>query len=194
MTKEVLVFIFDGYADWEPAYVCSEINSLKNQSSYVVKTVGLSKEGVRSMGGFYVIPDYDIHTYPEEFSFLMLTGGEAWIKHENEQVLPFVEDAINHQIPIGAICNATNFMAEHGYLDHIAHTGNTLAFMKMQAPSYKGDKNFVERQAVCDKNIITANGLGTLEFAKEVLLLLKVKPRKEVLDWYQQNKKGLFPE
>lgn len=27
MKKEVLVFIFDGYADWESAYVSSELNA-----------------------------------------------------------------------------------------------------------------------------------------------------------------------
>ena len=27
MKKEILVFIFNGYADWEPAYVCAELNS-----------------------------------------------------------------------------------------------------------------------------------------------------------------------
>ena len=30
MKKEVLVFIFDGYADWESAYICSELNATRN--------------------------------------------------------------------------------------------------------------------------------------------------------------------
>lgn len=29
MKKEVLVFIFDGYADWESPYICCELNSPK---------------------------------------------------------------------------------------------------------------------------------------------------------------------
>ena len=36
MKKEILVFIFDGYADWEPAYVCAELNS--SDTDYVVRT------------------------------------------------------------------------------------------------------------------------------------------------------------
>ncbi|MBA9084117.1 hypothetical protein FHR92_000571 [Fontibacillus solani] len=41
MKKEVLIFIFDGYADWEPAYICSELNS--TDSEYVIKTLSLDK-------------------------------------------------------------------------------------------------------------------------------------------------------
>lgn len=47
--KEVLVFIFDGYADWESAFVCAELSTA---SDYVVKTVGVDKTPVMSMGGF----------------------------------------------------------------------------------------------------------------------------------------------
>ena len=36
MKKEILVFIFNGYADWEPAYVCAELNS--SDTDYIVRT------------------------------------------------------------------------------------------------------------------------------------------------------------
>lgn len=127
------------------------------------------------MGGFHVIPDYSIIDYPKNFSLLILTGGTAWIEQKNNGILPVVDHAVNNHIPVGAICNAVNFMAENGYLDKIKHSGNTLEFMKSQAPHYKGDKNFLEEQAVCDNNIITANGSATLEFAKKILELLEVK-------------------
>ena len=115
------------------------------------------------------------------------------MEQRNNAVLPLVEYANKKRIPIGAICNAANFMAENGYLDQIRHSGNTLAFMKAQAPHYKGDQNFMEKQAVCNSSIITANGTATLEFAKEILLLLKAKPETKVLDWYNANKSGFYP-
>lgn len=79
-------------------------------------------------------------------------------ENKNDGVKPVVEYAVEHHIPVGAICNAANFMAENGYLDNIKHSGNTLEYMKSQAPHYKGDNNFIEKQAVCDSGIITANG------------------------------------
>ena len=163
--KEVLVFIFDGFADWEPAYICAELNA--PGTGYTVKTISFDKKAKVSMGGFHVIPDYAINDYPSDFSLLILTGGTAWIEQKNNDILPVVDYAISKHIPIGAICNAVNFMAENGYLDKIKHSGNTLEFMKAQAPHYKGDNNFLEVQAVCDSNIITANGSATLEFAKK---------------------------
>lgn len=191
MNKEVLVFIFDGYADWEGAYVCPELNA--PETGYVIKTLSLDKEPKTSMGGFRVIPDYSVDDFPADFSMLILAGGNAWIKQLNNAVLPVVEYAIEKHIPISAICNASIFMGENGYLDEVKHTGNTLEFMKMQAPHYQGDRNYVKKQAVSDSGIITANGTASLEFAKEILLQLKVKPEYEVLKWYNERKHGFYP-
>lgn len=57
MKKEILVFIFDGYADWESAYICSELNGA--ETDYIVKILGLDKKTKISIGGFRIIPDYD---------------------------------------------------------------------------------------------------------------------------------------
>jgi len=190
MKKEVLVFIFDGYADWEPAYVCAELNA--QETGYVVKTISLNKAPKVSMGGFRVIPDYTVDEYPKEFGLLILSGGYAWMERKNDGVLPIVRYAIKNEIPVGAICNAANFMAENGYLDSIQHTGNTLEFMQSQAPHYKGAQKFLEKQAVCDANIITANGSGTLEFAKEILHLLHAESDEKISEWYDLNKFGFY--
>lgn len=114
------------------------------------------------------------------------------MEQKNNAVLPVVQYAVKNNIPVGAICNATNFMAENGYLDKIEHSGNTLEFMQSQAPHYLGRQHFLEKQAVCNSNIITANGSGALEFAKEILLLLKAKPESSIAEWYKQNKSGLY--
>ena len=53
MKKEVLVFIFDGYADWESSYICSELNS--PETDYIVKALSLDKDPKISMGGFRII-------------------------------------------------------------------------------------------------------------------------------------------
>ena len=115
------------------------------------------------------------------------------MEQENDDVLPVVQYSVQHHIPVAAICNAANFMAEHGYLDQVKHTGNTLDFMRSQAPHYKGERNFIERQAMSDNGIITANGSSALEFAREILMLLKVRPEEEIQRWYMDNKKGFYP-
>ena len=191
MKKEVLVFIFDGYADWETAYVCTELNA--PETAYTVKTIGLDREPKTSMGGFRVVPDYSVHDFPLDFSMLILPGGYAWMKQLNNAVLTIVQYAVKKQIPVGAICNAVNFMAENGFLDRIRHSGNTLEFLKLQAPHYRGEPNFITKQAVCDGGVITANGTAALEFAKEILLLMNVKSEHDVINWYNENRYGFYP-
>ena len=191
MKKEVLVFIFDGYADWESAYVCTELNA--PETEYTVKTLSLDKQAKVSMAGFKVLPDYSVEDFPKQFSLLLLTGGYAWMQQLNDAVLPVVKYAVERNIPVAAICNAANFMAQQGYLDQIAHSGNTVSFMQQQASQYKGADRFLEKQAVSDKNIITANGSATLEFARDILLLLKAKPEAEILNWYKMHKDGYYP-
>lgn len=191
MKKEVLVFIFDGYADWESAYVCTELNA--PETEYTVKTFSLDKQAKVSMAGFKVLPDYSVEDFPKQFSLLLLTGGYAWMQQLNDAVLPVVKYAVARNIPVAAICNAANFMAQQGYLDQIAHSGNTVSFMQQQAPRYKGADRFLEKQAVSDKNIITANGSATLEFARDILLLLKAKPEAEIIKWYKMHKDGYYP-
>lgn len=190
MKKEAAVFIFDGYADWEPAYICSELNSCDTE--YTVKTLSLDKKPKVSMGGFHVLPDYSVDDFHHDFSLLILPGGLAWKEKKNNAILPVVGYAVKRHIPVGAICDATNFLAENGYLDKIRHTGNTLEFMRSQAPHYNGGHNFIEKQAVCDSGIITANGSAALEFTREILLLLKAKPENTICEWYNLNKFGFY--
>lgn len=190
MKKEILTFIFDGYADWESAYICSELNGA--ETDYVIKTLSFNKEPKVSMGGFHTIPDYSINDYPKKFAMLLLIGGNAWMEKKNNNVKPIVDYALEHNIPVAAICGATFFMGENGYLDNRKHTSNTLDFLKLQSPNYKGESNYIEKQAVSDGNVITANGTATLEFAKEIMIHLKAKPIEDINKWYEFNKNGFY--
>lgn len=190
MKNDILVYVFDDYADWEPAYVCSELN--RQDSPSQIKTIGLDKEPKTSMGGFRMIPDYNLMDYPKEFKLLIIPGGDSWLAGKNIEILPVVDYAVRHHIPIAAICAATNVLAENGYLDCVKHTGNTLEWMKEQAPHYRGEAFYVEEQAVSDGGIVTANGTAALEFAREIFLLLNVKTPQEIEEWYHFNKVGFY--
>ena len=58
--------------------------------------------------------------------------------------------------------------------------------------SYTGETKYIAKQAVRDKNIITANGTAPMEFAKEILLALNVASKDKILDWYNFHKLGLY--
>lgn len=80
-------------------------------------------------------------------------------------------------------------MAKHGFLNTVKHTGNGLEQLKIWGGEYYTNLNgYVHAQAVSDNNIVTANGSAALEFAKELLLLLKNDTLERIEMYYQFNK------
>lgn len=191
--KEVLLFITDGFADWEASYVSSELN--KHETGYCVKTIAIDQEPKVSMGGLTVLPDYSVNNFNpnNEIAMLIIPGGTGWRNEKNQQAKIIVDYCVSKDIPFAAICDATTFLGMHGYLDHHKHTGNTLPYLKEAAPSYRGDEHYVDAQSVLDGNLITANGTGALEFSRHILERLGVYEGEELNQWYEIFKKGYFP-
>lgn len=189
--KTVLVYVFEGFADWESAYVCAELNQT---DSFEVRTVSPDRTPLRSMGGIAVLPDCTLEDAPESFAALLLIGGNAWLDPDSGigAVLPLVERALAQGALVGGICNGATYLAEHGFLDDRAHTGNTREYMQQCAPHYRGAERFVEAQAVADQGVVTANGSASLEFAREVLRELGAKEDPDA--WCKLHKDGFYPE
>lgn len=89
---------------------------------------------------------------------------------------------------VAAICGATEGLANIGYLDSRKHTSNSLEYIKMVCPHYKGEKFYEMGPAVSDENLVTASGVAPLEFAKEVLKILDVFAPDTLDSWYNLNK------
>lgn len=192
MKKTVLFVILEQYADWEAAYLSSAIHML-GQGEYEVKTVSLTREPVQSIGGFRAVPDYDIHNIPSEYEALILIGGMLWREENAKQIKPLVEDCLKKDRILGGICDASAFLGTVGALNHVKHTSNDLSDLKQWAgDAYTGEKNYICRQAVRDKNVITANGTAAMEFAREVLLALQLASENTIVEWYDFHKLGYY--
>ena len=192
--KEVLCVILEPYADWEAAHVAAALcDPDEGEPKYCVKTVSLEKKTVRSIGGFTVLPDYDLATAPTDCAAVLLIGGYAWRKPEAVPVAAFVRKAREHGALIGAICGATVFLGMQGLLNDVRHTSNTLDSLKAAAGErYTNESNYVLEQAVSDGGIITANGMAHMEFAREVLMALDAYPQAEIDEWYDYYKLGFY--
>lgn len=192
MKKVILFIVLDQYADWEGAYLSSALYML-GQGGYEVKTVSLTKDKVLSIGGFQTLPDYDIHSIPEEYEALILIGGMTWRNESSQQVKPLVEACYQNGKVLDGICDASAFLGTGGVLNDVSHTSNDLHDLKQWAGSnYTGEKKYCLRQAVSDKNIVTANGTAALEFAKEVMLTLNAAPEDKIIEWYNFHKLGCY--
>ena len=190
--KTVLLALLEQYADWEAAYVSTAVHML-GQGKFVVKTVSLSKEPITSIGGIRVVPDYTVGSASKDYDALLLIGGLCWREERAQQMIPLVEHCVNSGKVLGGICDAAAFLASIGVLDSIKHTGNRLsALQEWKGTKYKGAENYQARQAVFDRNIITANGSAPLEFAREVLTALHVAEEAMIEDWYVLHKLGYY--
>lgn len=201
MSNEILYIILPDYAAHEAVYLSQAIASdefaLKENPKFINKVVAPSLEPVKSIGAFRTLPDYSFDTMPDDYAALVLIGGFGWATPVADRVVPIVKKAMAKGKIVGAICNAASFMAKHGFLNSVKHTGNGVEQLKLWGGvNYTNQDEYINAQAVSDKNIVTANGSGTLEFAKELLLLLENDTPERIEMYYQFNKQGfctLFP-
>ena len=195
MSNEILYILLPDYAAHEAVYLSQAIASdeyaLKENPKYVNKIVAPTMEPVKSIGGFRTVPDYSFDTMSDDYAALVLIGGFGWTTPIAEQVVPIVRKAIVEGKIVGAICNGASFMAKCGSLNNVKHTGNGLEQLKLWGGSnYTNSEGYIHAQAVSDGNIVTANGSATLEFAKELLLLLENDTPERIEMYYQFNKQG----
>ncbi len=195
MKNELLYVLLENYADYEPAYIASNVNcdrfGLRRNPPYENKVVAPSMECVKSCGGFRTLPDYSFNTMPDEYAALILVGGYSWQTPEAERLIPIVRNAISKNKIVGAICNAASFMASHGFLNDVKHTGNGLDELKRWGGSYTNEAQYQNVQVVSDKNIVTANGTAALEFAVELTKLLKTDTTENIDAYYNFMHIGL---
>jgi putative intracellular protease/amidase len=193
MTPAVHLLVFEGFADWEPAYAVAE---LRRSGGLELVTVGFTTGSVRSMGGLPVVPDRPLAAVdPTDVRLLILPGGDLWEgdypRAELEALLARLERA---SVPIAAICGATLAVARAGLLEDRAHTSNELEYLRRMVPSYRGAGRYVEALAVRDRGLVTASGLGPTEFAREIFEELGVFSAEDRALWYHLFKHGRYPE
>ena len=201
-SNEILYILLPDFASHEMVYLMEAISSdeqqLKPNPKYINKIVAPTMEPVIAIGGFRVLPDYSFETMPHDFAALVLIGGYGWLTPIADMVAPIVREALDKGITVGAICNGASFMAKCGFLNNVRHTGNGSDQLKLWGgENYINPDGYIHQQAVSDGKIVTANGSATLEFAKELLLLLDNDTPERIEMYYQFNKQGfcvLFSE
>ncbi|ANU18399.1 glutamine amidotransferase [Planococcus maritimus] len=195
MNETVLFVLLDEYADWEAGSLAAALNEEPEGDGqrFDVKTVSLTKDPVKSIGGFTVLPDYGIDDAPSEFAGLILIGGNSWRKAGSERVMELADRALRQQAVLGAICDATVFLGKNGLLNDAPHTSNQLDDLQETAGDrYTNQAHYLKQQAVRSGQLVTANGTAFLEFGKEVLEALNAAPQSEIDEWYGFFKKGYY--
>ncbi len=184
--KKALFLLLDNYADWECAYLSSTLNQREDWS---VGTLSLQPH-VRSLGGFNTTVDYIIGSEPERFDLLILVGGTSW-NNDDKDLLRLIKTTFEKNIAIGAICAATRYLAKNGFLNNYNHTGNPASDWS-EFEHYHGENRFFKKQAVRDKNLVTANGTGPIDFMTLVLEMIEFDTPENIEQMTFMNKFGFY--
>jgi putative intracellular protease/amidase len=190
--RAVYLFVFDGFADWEPAHAVAE---LRRHGHYRVETVGLTMEPVQSMGGLRVMPSKTVSDVdPADVAAFILPGGDAW---ESSPIVQPLSDLLlrldSAGVPLAAICAATTAITRLGLLRGRQHTSNGLNYLQSTVPDYAEAAHYVAAPAVRDRALITASGLGDVEFARELFEELNVLSPDDREEWASIFRSGRLP-
>lgn len=199
MTQIVHLALFDGYADWEVGYLTAQLqhgSHLTEPGRVAVRTVGLTSQPVRSMGGLTVLPDLILDELePAGSAALVLPGGDDWA--EGDGLVPFVRAAaaaLAAGTPVAAICGATFGLARAGLLDDRPHTSNDPHYLA--SSGYAGADRYRTEPVVVDGDLVTASGVAPVEFARAVMQRLDVAPPAALASWFKlyrhQDPAGFF--
>lgn len=189
MKKTCYLFVFEGFADYETSLAAVGIT---NSDEYQLRTIGITKDPVRTMGAVTITPDLDF--MPENdladidndnTGMLILPGGGAWEKHRNGEIKPLVDHCLSLGIPVAAICGATVFLADLGLLNTIVHTSNAMEYLEALSKNYHGQALYQHVPSVKTEYLITASGVAATEFAQNVFDVLGIANEQKVNDWFQ---------
>ena len=185
----VYVYALNTMADWELGYVTAELNSKrffkKDAPGVSIKTVSISKEPVKTMGGLTITPDCTIHDIAvNEESVLLLPGANTWDSSNHGAIIKKASELLSAGAIVCAICGATAALANAGLLDQRLHTSNGAGYLEMVSPSYKGQCFYVDKPSVADHNLITASSTGALLWTKQIIERLKVFQPDTLDAWY----------
>ena len=190
--KAVYLLLFDGFADWEPAHAVAE---LRRSGGYRVEGAGMTLAAVQSMGGLRVLPSKMLSEIDlNDVAVFVLPGGDRW---EQGTIEPELEHLLRRldaqQVPVAAICAATLVIARVGLLRGRRHTSNGLEYLRSQVAGYADAASYVDAPAVRDRGLITASGLGDVEFARELFEELNVFGTEDRAVWAEMFRSARLP-
>lgn len=184
--KTALILLLNDYADWEVAYISSTINMSEEWS---VKTISTQKE-VKSIGGLTTKIDYLLEEIPSQYDLLILIGGNSWTNDDSD-IINLVNHTLTNNIILGAICGSVDFMARNGLLNNFKHTGNDLSLWNA-FDQYSNKDEFQFKQAVRDKNLVTANGTAPIEFEQLILESIDYAEKNEIEKTIYLHRHGFY--
>ena len=187
MTRYLNLALLDTLADWEVGYLTAYTGRTEHQrqpGAITLRTVGLTTDPVRTVGGLTLLPDASIEELrPEDSAMLVLPGADTWAEPAQGAWLDRTREFLDAGVPVAAICGATFALAAAGFLDERPHTGPDRDFLA--SSGYAGSEHFVDELVVTDGDLITASPVAPVEFARAIFTRLGLYDPSTLDSWYK---------
>ncbi|MEK2645720.1 type 1 glutamine amidotransferase family protein [Bdellovibrio sp. BCCA] len=191
MEKSLVVYLPEGFADWEGAFLLPELRQAKKKI-IIASSTG---ESISSIGGMTIVPERALsEVAPDTIEGLILIGSDSWMDaNQNQNAIELASALLSKGVLVAAICGATVAIARAGLLNNRPHTSNDLDMLKQIVPSYGGEKFYLKSLAVTDKNLITAAGVAPIEFTREIMAYLNMYTPEYRKHWFELYKNAVMP-
>ena len=150
------VMLYDGFANFEvvmPMYLL--------KTACQVKTVGMTKDAVKSLEGLTVIPDMIVEEVRLlEEDVLIIPGGDPEVLNGQEAFYDLIRQGNDAKTLLAAICAGPVHLAKAGVLEGKEYT---TSHPHDEASPFDPDL-YVKKNVVVDDHIVTAQPSGYVEF------------------------------
>lgn len=152
-----LMFVYDSMVELEIGLIAMLINDC-----YGLATVGIEKKMATSWGGLSIMPQYSIDEIDvSNHSALIIPGGKPEKYQDARNFFDLIKRFDEQDKIIAAICGGPAALAYAGVLKDKKYTTS----LNINEYPCFSPQNFIDEKVVVDKNIITAQGNGFIEFA-----------------------------
>lgn len=165
--KEILCFIYDGFADFETVLTCSGINGDIN---YKITYIAYDNKEVYSSGGLIIKPEKKISEISniKDIEGLIIPGGGTRVF--KPELNKLINKLNNEKKLLAAICAGPEFLAKSGVLNGKKYTTTKepQSYEEINEEDPFPRETYVETRVIQDDNIITAKGYAFSDFALKI--------------------------
>ncbi len=168
------VMLYDGFANFEVVLAMYLL-----RTGMEVKTLGLTRETLRSIEGLTVVPDMlasEVKILEEDV--LIIPGGDPAVLEGNEAFYDLIRQGDEVNTLLAAICSGTVHLARAGALKDREYT---TSLSRTEDSPFDPDL-YVKKNVVVDGHIVTAQPSGYAEFAITLGQLMDIYKDEEDMD------------
>lgn len=154
-------FVYNGFSEYEVALACSVMARRGD-----LHTASLNAEMVLGEGGSTILPDFDIaDVKATEYDLLIVSGMlDAEAYWEKDPLFAFIHSFEENKKTIASICGGPLFLAKAGVLQGKKYTCGIPEEDRIASGVFE-DAEYLDEDVVSDKNLVTAKGYATIDFA-----------------------------